>query len=110
MAMLSNGQLRFAYGFLLAALLALGMQSDPLSAHTSDESKAEHKKEEAQVTILSMGRSVTSRFSTAHSQPFFPTALHLKRFDESLRPKLLNKAAQQSFEMQCLTNNKKLAR
>ena len=106
MATLSNGQLRFAHGLLLAALLALGMQSDSLSAQTSDESKADDKKEKAQVTILSMGRSVTSCFSTAHSQPFFPSALYLMRFDESLQPKLLNKAAQQSFEMQCLTNNK----
>ena len=87
MAMLSNGQLRFAYGLLLTALLALGTQSDPLSAQTSDESKADDKKEVAQVTILSMGRSVTSRFRPAHSQPFFPTALYLKRFDESFLAK-----------------------
>ena len=47
MAMLSNGQLRFAYGLLLTALLALGTQSDPLSAQTSDETKADDKKEVA---------------------------------------------------------------
>ena len=89
MAMLSNGQLRFAYGLLLTALLALGTQSDPLSAQTSDESKADDKKEVAKVTILSMGRSVTSRLRAARSQPFFPTALYLKRFDESFLPKAL---------------------
>ena len=89
MAMLSNGQLRFAYGLLLTALLALGTQSDPLSAQTSDESKADDKKEVAQVTILSMGRSVTSRLRAARSQLFFPTALYLKRFDESFLPKAL---------------------
>ena len=71
MAMLSNGQLRFAYGLLLTALLALGTQSDPLSAQTSDESKADDKKEVAQVTILSMGRSVTSRFRPAARNHFF---------------------------------------
>ena len=89
MAMLSNGQLRFAYGLLLTALLALGTQSDPLSAQTSDESKADDKKEVAQVTILSMGRSVTSIFRPARSQPFFPTALYLTGFDESFLPKAL---------------------
>ena len=47
MAMLPNGQLRFAHGLLLAALLALGMQSDPLSAQTSDESKADDKKDKS---------------------------------------------------------------
>ena len=67
MAMLSNGQLRFAYGLLLTALLALGTQSDPLSAQTSDESKADDKKEVAQVTILSMGRSVTCLLYTSPS-------------------------------------------
>jgi len=70
MAMLSNRQLRFAYGLLFTVLLALGI-SDPLSAQTSDESEADDKKEEAQVTILLIGRSVTSRFRPAHSQPLF---------------------------------------
>ena len=43
MAMLPNGQLRFAHGLLWAALLALGMQSEPLFAQTSEESKSDIK-------------------------------------------------------------------
>jgi hypothetical protein len=43
MAMLPNGQLRFAHGLLWTALLALGMQSDPLFAQTSEESKSDTK-------------------------------------------------------------------
>ena len=43
MAMLPNGQLRFAHGLLWTALLALGMQSDPLFAQTSEESRSHIK-------------------------------------------------------------------
>ncbi len=43
MAMLPNGQLRFAHGLLWTALLALGMQSEPLFAQTSEESKSDIK-------------------------------------------------------------------
>ena len=43
MAMLSNGQLCFAHGLLWSALLSLGMQSDPLFAQTSEESKSDIK-------------------------------------------------------------------
>ena len=43
MAMLPTGQLRFAHGLLWTALLALGMQSDPLFAQTSEESKSHIK-------------------------------------------------------------------
>ena len=43
MAMLPTGQLRFAHGLLWTALLALGMQSDPLFAQTSEESKSDIK-------------------------------------------------------------------
>ena len=43
MAMLPNGQLHFAHGLLWSVLLTLGMQTDPLFAKASDESKADTK-------------------------------------------------------------------
>ena len=43
MAMLSTGQLRFAHGLLWTALLALGMQCDPLFAQAPEESKSDIK-------------------------------------------------------------------
>ena len=50
MAMLPTGQLRSAHGLLWTALLALGMQSDPLFAQTSEESKS-HIKDSLMVLV-----------------------------------------------------------
>ena len=55
MAMLPNGQLHFAHGLLWTALLALGMQSDPLFAQTSEESKLDIK--DGLVVLIAVGRS-----------------------------------------------------
>ena len=74
MAMLPNGQLRFAYGLLWTTLLALGMQSDPLFAQTSEESKSDIK--DGLVVLIAVDQLRRDRlaevagFDCLHERPF----------------------------------------
>ena len=74
MAMLPIGQLRFAHGLLWTALLALGMQSDPLCAQTSEESKSDIK--DGLVVLIAVDQLRRDRlaevagFDCLHESPF----------------------------------------
>ena len=74
MAMLPNGQLRFAHGLLWTALLALGMQSEPLFAQTSEESKSDIK--DGLVELIAVDQLRRDRlaevagFDCLHERPF----------------------------------------
>lgn len=74
MGTLPNGQLRFAHGLLWTALLALGMQSDPLFAQTSEESKSDIK--DGLVVLIAVDQLRRDRlaevagFDCLHERPF----------------------------------------